>query len=164
MKNHTEESLEEAKLQGKWDREDRKAIQDHYGDDGELNDAYLEGYDPDGKIVPKKKDCPNYADQESIAAPGQTVLCKTHGDEKHYADMEKHYADMKEFFIENLETLQFKLYLPFCSACGSDKPHYIGIIPNNVINLVSFAFCVNCRDEMMLKKNALLESLERYGV
>ncbi len=94
------------------------------------------------------KDCPDCADQQSIAAPGETVLCQTHNDEKHY-------ADMKEFFIENLKSLEFRPYMPFCSCCGSDKPAYIGMIPNAIKTIVSFAFCVNCRDEMTLKKNAL---------
>jgi hypothetical protein len=62
---------------------------------------------------------------------------------------------MKEFFIENLKSLEFRPYMPFCSCCGSDKPAYIGMIPNAIKSIVSFAFCVNCRDEMTLKKNAL---------
>jgi len=70
-------------------------------------------------------------------------------------DEEKHYADMKEFFIENLKNLEFRPYMPFCSCCGSDKPVYIGMIPNAIKSIVSFAFCVNCRDEITLKKNAL---------
>ncbi len=68
---------------------------------------------------------------------------------------DNHYREMKEFFIENLKQLEFRSYMPFCSCCGSDKPVYIGMIPNRMKIIVSFAFCVNCRDEMMLKKNAL---------
>ena len=68
---------------------------------------------------------------------------------------DNHYREMKEFFIENLKNLEFRPYLPFCSCCGSDKPVYIGMIPNAIKTIVSFAFCVNCRDEMTLKKNAL---------
>jgi hypothetical protein len=84
-------------------------------------------------------------------------LWKTHKGEcvhikQHF---EEHYAEMKEFFIENLKELEFRSYMPFCSCCGSDKPVYIGMIPNTIKTIVSFAFCVNCRDEMMLKKNAL---------
>lgn len=104
-----------------------------------------------------EEDCPNCADQASIAAPGETVLCKTHSDEKHY-------ADMKEFFVEECERLIFKPSGPFCSCCGtSSYVVYHGIILSNSGQPLSFQFCVNCRDELTLKQNAAHAALERIG-
>ena len=99
--------------------------------------------------------CPNCADQASIAAPGQTVLCKTHADEKHY-------ADMKEFFDSQLSSLTIQTHMPFCSRCGKNDPDYIGVI-QDAFTLTSFSFCIDCRDELTLKKNAALAASERIG-
>ena len=117
----------------------------------ELIQAWLYPTNDNGEI-----DCSDCADQASIAAPGETVLCKTHSDEKHY-------GDMREFFNDNLETLEFRPYMPFCSQCGNDKPVYIGLIPNSYNKMVSFAFCVDCRDELTLKRNAATAAQERIG-
>lgn len=98
--------------------------------------------------------CLNCADQASIAAPGETVLCKTHADEKHY-------ADMKEFFIEQGEHLIFKPVVPFCSCCGTEhKVVYAGIIITNSGQPLAFSFCIDCRDELTLKRNATSAKLE----
>ncbi len=95
-----------------------------------------------------QNDCSNCADQQSIAAPGQTVLCQTHSDEKHY-------AEMKEFFIENLKDLHFSAVVPFCSSCGKDAPDYVGIMMTSTNLPLTFGFCVNCRSELVMKQNAL---------
>ena len=101
--------------------------------------------------------CANCADQASIAAPGQTTLCNTHQDEKHF-------KAMKEFFIDEKEQLIFKPHLPNCSACGTDKyVVYIGIIITISGQPLNFSFCVNCRDELTLKQNAACAALERIG-
>jgi hypothetical protein len=149
-----QEWIDSAIKLGAYHKSEGLAIQmfgDWRDDDGEIVDAYLQGYDPNGKYVAftissafKKEDSSEVIKENSCSD-------------------EQHYADMKEFFIENLETLQFKPYLPFCSCCGSDKPNYIGMIPNASGNLVSFAFCVNCRDGMTLKQNAIRASRESIG-
>lgn len=102
--------------------------------------------------------CPNCADQASIAAPGQTTLCKTHDDERHY-------KLMKDFFIEEIQQLHFKPNSPFCSCCGTEKKVcYTGIIPVYKTNQVAtFSFCIDCRDELTLKKNAVIAAQERIG-
>ena len=97
----------------------------------------------------EKIDCPNYADQASIAAPGED---------------EKHYREMREFFEEEIERLQFKPQLPFCSACGTDKHvSYVGMIPTENSGILNFSFCVDCRDQLTLKKNATIAVQERIG-
>lgn len=104
-----------------------------------------------------KANCPNCADQASIAAPGETVLCKTHADEKHF-------AEMKEFFNDELERIWFKPHTPFCSMCGTDKfVVYVGVI--NTVNFVPmvWSFCGDCRDELTLKRNAAIATQERIG-
>lgn len=103
-------------------------------------------------------DCPNCADQASIAAPGEITLCKTH-------DNERHYKLMKDFFIEEIQQLQFKAISPFCSCCGTDKKVcYVGMIPVYKTDQISvFSFCINCRDELTLKKNAAIAAQERIG-
>lgn len=100
-------------------------------------------------------DCPNCADQASIAAPGQTTLCKTHSDEQHY-------ADMKEFFNSQLSNLTIQVHMPFCSRCGKNDPDYIGFI-QNAITLSSFSFCIDCRNELTIKKNAAIAAQERIA-
>ena len=103
------------------------------------------------------EDCPNCADQASIAAPGQTTLCKTHDDEKHF-------REMKEFFIEECERLIFKPALPMCSCCGTEKTVvYVGIIISVTGHPLTFSFCIDCRDELTLKQNAARAALERIG-
>jgi hypothetical protein len=110
----------------------------------ELRDKFL------SRFVIDKNYCPNCADQESIAAPGQTVLCQTHNDEKHY-------AEMKEFFIENLKDLHFNVMLPFCSGCGKDSPEYVGTMMTSTNLPLTFGFCVDCRHGLVMKQNALIE-------
>lgn len=104
----------------------------------------------------KSDDCPNCADQASIAAPGQTVLCNTHADEKHF-------REMKEFFIEEVERITFRPHLPFCSCCGKETSQYVGIIVTNSSGPLSFSFCIDCRDELTLKQNAAHAAQERIG-
>lgn len=75
-----------------------------------------------------------------------------------------HYAQMKDFFIEEIERIQFKSNLPFCSACGTDKQVvYIGLIPTNSSGILNFSFCVDCRNDLTLKKNAAIAAQERIG-
>ena len=100
--------------------------------------------------------CSNCANQASIAAPGQTVLCKTHEDEKHF-------REMKAFFIEEIERITFRPHLPFCSCCGKQTSQYVGIIQTNSSGPLSFSFCIDCRDELTLKQNAARAALERIG-
>ena len=102
-------------------------------------------------------DCPNCADQASIAAPGETVLCKTHADEMHY-------SEMRNFFDDNLSDLIFHSHLPFCSSCGTDTSvYYIGYITNTLNVSTSFSFCVDCRNNLTLKKNGVIAAQERIG-
>lgn len=101
--------------------------------------------------------CPNCADQASIAAPGQTVLCKTHADEKHF-------REMNEFFNDEIERISFKPHTPFCSACGTDKHVvYVGIINTENSGPLVWSFCGDCRDELTLKRNAASAASERIG-
>ena len=103
-----------------------------------------------------QNDCPNCADQASIAAPGETVLCETPD--------EKHYREMYEFFEEEIERLQFKALLPFCSACGTyNDVVYVGLMPTENSGILNFSFCIDCRDNLTLKKNAAIATQERIG-
>ena len=70
----------------------------------------------------------------------------------------QHYQEMSEFFDEMLPKLQFHILIPICSRCGKDA-YYVGLISTQT----SFAFCVDCRDELTLKKNAAIAAQERIG-
>ena len=77
---------------------------------------------------------------------------------------EIHFAEMKKFFNDELENICFKSHLTFCSACGADeRVAYIGIIRTDSGALLNFSFCVDCRDELTLKKNAEIATQERIG-
>lgn len=99
--------------------------------------------------------CSNCADQASIAAPGQTVLCKTHSDEKHY-------REMNEFFDSQLSNLKFSVHMPLCSACGNDEAYYIGYIQGEIA-ITHYSFCKDCRSKLVLKQNAARAAQERIG-
>lgn len=100
--------------------------------------------------------CPNCGDQASIAVPGQTTLCKTHEDEKHF-------RQMKEFFDEYIQEIILKPHMPFCSRCGADSPDYVLVLRTSDGSLLNFAACTNCRDELTLKQNAARAAQERIG-
>lgn len=104
----------------------------------------------------KSDDCPNCADQASIAVPGETTLCKTHEDEKHF-------REMKEFFIEEIQRIIFKPVLPFCSSCGAKNAPYAGIILTKDGQPLTWSFCIDCRNELTLKQNAARAAQERIG-
>lgn len=74
----------------------------------------------------------------------------------------EHYADMKEFFDSQLSNLEIQGHKPFCSRCGKERAEYIGFI-QGAITLTSFSFCIDCRDELTLKKNAAIAAQERIG-
>jgi hypothetical protein len=102
------------------------------------------------------ENCPNCADQASIAAPGQTTLCKTHEDEKHF-------REMKEFFDEYIQEIILKPHMSFCSRCGANSPDYILLLHTSGGSSLNFAACTNCRDELTLKQNAARAAQERIG-
>lgn len=99
--------------------------------------------------------CPNCADQASIAAPGQTVLCKTHSDD------ELHFSEMRKFFDEYIQEMILKPHMPFCSRCGADSPDYVLLLRTSDGSPLNFAACANCRDELTLKQNAARAALKR---
>lgn len=104
----------------------------------------------------EKENCPNCADQASIAAPGQTTLCRTHDDERHYSEMRK-------FFDEQINDFHMTSFLPFCSRCGKDAPDYVIIMHDSKMNPLIFAACADCRNELTLKQNAARAAQERIG-
>lgn len=131
----------------------KSAIGHHLDTVANNYDAWFAVYD---YLPDTSENCPNCADQASIAAPGQTTLCKIHEDEKHF-------REMKEFFIEEIERITFRPCLPFCSCCGKQTSQYVGIIQTNSSGPLSFSFCVDCRDELTLKQNAAHAAQERIG-
>ena len=79
-------------------------------------------------------------------------------------DDEKHFAEMKNFFNKEIERIWFKPHTPFCSACGTDTHVvYVGILNTNNSGPLVWSFCVDCHDELTLKRNAANEAQERIG-
>jgi hypothetical protein len=70
-----------------------------------------------------------------------------------------HYQQMSEFFDDMLEHLNFHTFVARCSRCAKASAPYVGIISGKTV----FAFCVDCRDELTLKKNAAIAAQERIG-
>lgn len=131
----------------------KSAVAHHLDTVANNYDAWFAVYD---YLPDTNEDCPNCADQASIAAPGQTILCKTH-------DVEKHFREMKEFFIEEVQRIIFKPALPFCSCCGAKNAPYAGIILTKDGHPLTWSFCLDCRDELTLKQNAARAAQERIG-
>jgi hypothetical protein len=168
MGNHTEESLNEARLQGQWDRQDRKAIQDHYADDEELYNAYLNGYDPKGEIVPFEKQWKNRLQtlrEKSVAGINfsdalATVI--TNGEFRTLSDEQQRELiqawlyptntdeENREWYRQRASEFEFQPMLSTCCYCGEREACYNGI--TSAVNGVIFQFCKICRDELQMIK------------
>lgn len=96
--------------------------------------------------------CDGCANQESIAAPGETTKCREH--------QEKSDDGIDRWFDERATLFTFHPFGNWCSRCMVNEAYYIGVTDCGT----PFQFCKSCRDDLVWRADAAKQSPERFGV